>query len=307
MPRYRAKHLVEYGLLRAVTGLLNALPYGAALAVGAGCAALSWPLLRRRRRATEARLRQVLGDRFTPREARRLLRCAWRNLFFNGVEWLRMGRVDRAWVERHVECEGLQAILNHAAKGRGAIIAIPHLGNWELAGVGVRQLGLPLFVVARRQKNPLTDALINRMRERAGMEVYFQGEGMFMGILRSLRRGKVLAVLPDIRHQRETVGVEFLGQKVSVPIGMAFFARKAGVPIFAGCTPRVGWCRHHWELLDIIWPDPAVEEATDLQRMTQQVMNRLEQHILHYPDQYFWFNKRWVLGATAAPAAASPA
>ena len=29
--------------------------------------------------------------------------------------------------------------------------------------------------------------------------------------------------------------------------------------------------------------------------MTRELLNVLSPFILQYPDQYFWFNKRWVL------------
>ena len=45
------------------------------------------------------------------------------------------------------------------------------MGNWELAGIAIDLNDLPIFSIARRQKNPLTDAYINNMRSSFNMKV----------------------------------------------------------------------------------------------------------------------------------------
>ena len=62
------------------------------------------------------------------------------------------------------------------------------------------------------------------------------------------------------------------------------------------CALRVGWERHRWRFFEPIWPDPSLDKEADWKRMTQLVMDRFDHLIRENPDQYFWFNKRWVLG-----------
>jgi len=91
--KYRFKHVVEYGLLRSVTGLAGLLPYRVALAIGYLLAVLTWHPWGARRRAALARLAEVFGDRFQPGEYRGIAWHAWRNLFFNVVEIMRLPRL----------------------------------------------------------------------------------------------------------------------------------------------------------------------------------------------------------------------
>ena len=73
------------------------------------------------------------------------------------------------------------------------------------------------------------------------------------------------------------------------------FARSADAAIVPTVCRRVGWSRFevtHW---DPIIPDPDVPKEEDWERMTRELLNVLSPFILQYPDQYFWFNKRWVL------------
>ena len=54
--------------------------------------------------------------------------------------------------------------------GRGLVVALPHMGNWDLAGSGCHLSGLPIFSVAGRQRNPMMNDLLNRLRIDGLME-----------------------------------------------------------------------------------------------------------------------------------------
>jgi lauroyl/myristoyl acyltransferase len=70
---------------------------------------------------------------------------------------------------------------------------------------------------------------------------------------------------------------------------------------------REGWTRHRWRLVDAVYPDPALDKQADWQRMTQAVIDHFDAAIRDHPDQYFWYNKRWVLDPLEPEAAAGPA
>jgi lauroyl/myristoyl acyltransferase len=58
---------------------------------------------------------------------------------------------------------------------------------------------------------------------------------------------------------------------------------------------RVGWARHAWLAFDAVYPDPSRPKEEDWLRMTREVMAHFDRAVREAPDQYFWFNKRWVL------------
>ncbi len=298
--KYRVKHIVEYGLLRGIAGLVGVLPYRVALAFGWGIARLVFAGSGSRRERTARRIRQVLGPERSEREVRDILWVAWRNLVFNAIETMRIPRVTLAWVKAHVlDYSEVEKLLALSKGGRGVVLAVPHMGNWELAGISAQLFGAHLTTIFRRQKNPLTDAYINRMREYTGVRGLETKYGAFHGIIRQLKEGMTLVILPDIRAKKEALRVNFLGAVADLPEGMALFAREAGVPILPAYVTRVGWARHRWTILDPVWPDPSLEKDADWRRMTQQVMDHFDRAIRANPDQYFWFNKRWVLGDDA--------
>ena len=300
--KYRFKHILEYGLLRGLIGVVDGLPYRVALAIAYGLALVSWRLALRRARTAVTRVTEVFGDRFTPRERRQIVWHAWRNLFFNVVEIMRIPTFTPERIAKMAVVEDEAGVLTHIHTGHGAIIAVPHMGNWDLAGVAAQSYGVPILFMARRQKNPLTDAYLNRLRSSTGVETIMNDSSAIRLAMRRLAAGKVLAMLPDVRAKRQALDIAFLGGRPNLGRGMAVFARETGVPIFPCYVWREGWARHHFRSLPPVWSDPAADPDADDRRITQEVMARIELAIREHPDQYFWFNKRWVLDPLDKPA-----
>ncbi|MCX7010936.1 MAG: hypothetical protein NTY53_27465, partial [Kiritimatiellaeota bacterium] len=293
--KYRFKHVLEYALLRAVMGFVGLLPYRIALALGWFFALVSWWPAHRRTQTAVARVAEVFGEKYTPRESRRIVWQAWRNLFFNVIEIMRIPRLTPARIARMSVVHDEGGVAEHIRSGRGAIIAVPHMGNWDLSGVAALAYGVPIMAMARRQKNPLTDAYLNRMRSSTGMETIMNDASAIRFALRRLGAGKVLAMLPDVRAKRKSLNIAFLGGHANMGRGMAVFVREAGVPVFPCCVWREGWTRHHFQSLPPIWPQSGAAPDAEDHRITQQVMLQLDAVIREHPGQYFWFNKRWVL------------
>ena len=82
---------------------------------------------------------------------------------------------------------------------------------------------------------------------------------------------------------------------------MATFARMAKVPIFPIIMTREGWAHHRIRTLPSVEPDMTLDKQTDVNRMTSLVMETFDREIQAAPEQWFWFNKRWVLDPVSEP------
>ena len=300
--KYQWAHVMEYLAVRSISGLLTALPHRAALALAWGPVRLAWAANGKLRARTRRRLRQALGDARTDRELARTGWLAFRNLAFMAVESLRLPGIDRAWVDRHIEKGEIHELHAELEKQRGLIVAIPHMGNWELAGIALQSQGVNLITLVRKQKNPLMDAWINRIRMSTGAEAIDTRSRAVADVVRKLQKErKVLALLPDVRSKAGGIPVRYLGADIAVPGGAAHYAREAGVPIYVAEVVRRGWMRHEWRKTGRIEADPRLGEAEDRRRIMQYVMDRLGESVRAHPENYFWFNKRWVLGEEPPP------
>lgn len=305
--RYRPQHILEYAVLRALAALFNSLPYRAALALAWLLAAGVFHLVRFRRRETFRRIREVFGADTPAREVRRIAWLSMRNTAFNVVEMMRAPDIDAAWVDAHIPDfkAHMPAVKELVEKYGGAVITVPHMGNWDLAGWACHRYGVRMFSIAAKQKNPLVNDWINRQRE-SGMTVLERGGGTLKQILKLLRGGNVLAILPDVRMPTPDLPCAFLGGTANFGRGMALFAITARVPIIPAIFRREGWARHGFDRLPTIFPDPAADRDAEARRITEAVIGHVDAAIRRRPEQWFWYNKRWVLrpvaGEPAAPA-----
>ncbi len=297
--KHRPKHWAEYLLLRACCGLVVWLPYRPALALAAGLARLLFLLARARRQEAIRRIRIVLGEACTPRQARAIAWQSLRNIAFNLAEILYLGGSRPRRLPRPVEMQAALARFKEytqAHPGRGAIFACPHMGNWELAGIYVPSIGIDLFTVTGVQKNPLINAFLQRLRHAPGVELLDRGSSATLRkIFANLRQGKFLAILPDLRSRQPGVRVRFFGGEANLYPGMGHFAHQVEVPVFLAIMKRHGWTRHTLELHGPFEPDPALAKDDDATRLSQLVMDIIDAEIRKDPGQWFWYNKRWIL------------
>ena len=296
--KYKLAHVAEYAAARAVCGLVAAVPHRAALALAWGPVRLVWALNGKLRARTRRRLRQALGANPTDRELDRIGWLAFRNLAFTAVEGMRLPGIDKAWVGRHMELGEVDLVHAELERRRGLIVAVPHMGNWELAGIALQSQGVNLMTLVRRQKNPLMNAWLNRVRMATGAEAIDTKSRDVGAVGRKLNAdNKVLAILPDVRAKAGGVPVRYLGAETEVPAGVAHYAHEAGVPVYTAEVVRTGWTKHSWRKTGRIEPDPSLPPAVDRQRIMQYVMDRFAESVRAHPENYFWFNNRWVLGA----------
>ena len=308
--KHRPKHWAEYLLLRACCGLVVWLPYRPALALAAVLARILFLFARARRQEAIRRIRLVLGESCTARQARAIAWQSLRNIAFNLAEILYLGGGRPRPLPRPVEMQAALARFKEHAQahpGRGAIFACPHMGNWELAGIYVPSIGIDLFTVTGVQKNPLVNAFLQRLRHAPGVELLDRGSGATLRkIFANLRKGKFLAIMPDLRSRLPGIRVRFFGGEANLYPGMGQFAHQLDVPVFLAVMKRHGWTRHTLDLHGPFEPDPALSKDDDAARLSQLVMEIIEAEIRQDPGQWFWYNKRWILDPLE-PEAAPPA
>lgn len=283
-------------MLLTVYFIVNILPYRVALGIGAGIAWITHYIFRFRVEETKRRMHLVLGSRYSERQRNRICWISWRNTVFNAVEMLRVPRMTLEWTKKVYDCEEfMENVLKHCSTGKGAIIGTPHTGNWDMAGVACFIYGIPIFNIAAKQKNPLVNDFFNRVRSSPGIETIERGTANMRAVLRNIKNGKVLAVMPDSRMHSPDIELPFLGGTANFGKGIGFFARTADVPIFLCITTRIGWARHKIKYMPPIFPDKNIDRDEDMQRIVRLAVEHSDQAILENPEQWFWFNKRWVL------------
>ncbi len=291
------KHRVEYGLLRSVQFVITLFPIHW---VGHFLSGLLrfvfrcfWPL----RKETISRVREVFGEETSVDRCRMIARQSVWNLMMNFVELFHASKMDMDYLRKHMAGtkETLAVLQSTIDKYGGAVIALPHMGNWDLAGVACSSFGFPLMAVGRPQNNPLVEGWMRRCRLNF-QTVDRRHPSSFVRVAHHLKGGGVFAILPDVRHNKPAVSTTVYGKPdVQLGKGMAKFSRMANVPIVPVVMERVDASHHKIHVYEPVLPDLDADVTEDAKRVTQHVWDIIEKHVREKPEQWFWHNRRWIL------------
>jgi len=295
--KYRPKHIAEYALLRIVVFFTSLLPYRGSLAIGWLIAFIAFHILRLRRDEAIRRMRSVFGDKYTDREYRHIAWISARNTAFNAIEFIANHKMTKEDFNRIFDYgDDVRNLQAQVASGQGAILAGPHMGSWEMIGRALAANGIPVISIAAHQRNPLVNRFFDEARGKTGLKPLIRGEaGILKKIIKRLRNGELLAILTDLRSRTPALKVPFLGGEANIGTGAATFARMTKLPIYPFIVKRHGWSRHSTRLLPTIHPDMNLDKEADIERMMRILMSGIEKAIREEPEQWFWYNSRWIL------------
>jgi KDO2-lipid IV(A) lauroyltransferase len=278
-PRLRllgASYSVGARVLRAVPpGLRHA-------AATPGGAAWFWLSAGQRRAALE-NYAAALGREPRDPEVSRVARRAFQNYGRMLTDFLLMGSLTPEELMQRMTVEGLEHVDAALAKGRGAIMAVPHMGSWDMAGSYAGALGYPIAAVAERFPGSLNDAVV-RTRQRFGLNVIALGRSAVRGITQALQANAIVALLCDL-EQGPGVTVQFFGRRAVVPGGPAAIALKTGAALIPACQYATSPGHHHVHLEPpLTWSAGETKEG-----LMQRVVGRFEDFIRDRPDQWYAF------------------
>jgi len=263
--------------------LVRAFPAGARHAAAApGGTAWYW-LSARQRRAALDNYAAALGREPSDPEVASVARRAFQNYGRMLIDFLLLGSISNEELVSRVSIAGREHIDAALARGRGAIVAVPHMGSWDMAGSYAAAVGYPVFAVAERFPGSLNDAVV-RTRERFGLAVITLGRSAVRAITEALRQNGAVALLCDLQ-QGPGVTVRFFGRRAIVPSGPAAFALKTGAVLLPSYqdSPEPG--RHVIYVGEALTPT----EGETKESLTQRIIDRLEDYIRRRPDQWFAF------------------
>jgi phosphatidylinositol dimannoside acyltransferase len=185
------------------------------------------------------------------------------------------------------------------AKGRGVVVPLPHMANWDWAGAWACATGMPLWTVAERLRpERLYDEFVD-YRTTLGMHILpLSGGGFALPRLEDwVRGGGLVCLLADRDLSRTGVEVELCGTPARMPRGPALLARRTGAPLVPVTLHYVGD-----ELtLTLHEPVPHADGDEGLVRMMQGVADVFTGAIRAHPQDWHMMQKVFVEDLRPAP------
>ncbi|MFI9244313.1 phosphatidylinositol mannoside acyltransferase [Streptomyces sp. NPDC053086] len=205
------------------------LPEPVAVRLGRTIADLAWKQRGKGVRRLEANYARVVPDATAERLAE-LSRAGMRSYLRYWMESFRLPAWSAERVKTGFDPMDIHYLTDGLASGRGVVLALPHLANWDLAGAWVTtKLETPFTTVAERLKpETLYDRFV-AYREGLGMEVLPHSGGTAFGALaRRLRAGGLVCLVADRDLSASGVEVDFFGETARMPAGPALLAQQTG-------------------------------------------------------------------------------
>lgn len=184
--------------------------------------------------------------------------------------------------------ETFEASLN---SGRGVILALPHSGNWDMAGTFlVKNFGQFTTVAERVRPEILFRAFVD-YRESLGFEVLALtgGQPPFPRLREVLAAGGVIALLGERDLKQSGVTVEFFGETTTMPAGPAHLALETGAALhvvhcwFTDGPEREGWGFSVSDEVEVDELGPTVQRVADL----------FAANIAAHPEDWHMLQPQW--------------
>jgi Kdo2-lipid IVA lauroyltransferase/acyltransferase len=294
------RHRMERAALGLARGLWSLLPEAAALWAGAAMGSFVGSVLRVRRRDVDRHLEWAFPDR-PAAWRKRVGRASYAHLGREAVVLFRRGGWSAERVLERTTTVGCEAFTTAAQGDTGLVLLTGHLGNWEIGGAAIAARGIPIDVVGKGMSNRGFQHRLFEARERLGMRVIEMGEAPRES-LRSLGRGRVLALLPDQSAHRGGIPVPFFGRAASTARGPALFAARAGAPVWIAFGIRdPGRAQRYTATFEPLPFEPTGRPDEDAATLMGAYARRLEEAVRAAPEQYFWQHRRWKGGQGEEP------
>ena len=284
---------MSYVMFRVASAVLGAMPEWAMRHLGtlAGRAAWQWADTRKHNaRRAIARVRGESPDAPSPetdRIARELFGSYGR--YWAEAFWIRPRRI--AAIYERIEVEGIEHFRRALADGKGVVLALPHVGNWEVAGTVAHAEGAELLAVAEKLDDERIVNWFVDLRKALGIDIVLAtGSAKVMETcVAAIGRNAAVALLADRNMSGRGAVVSFFGEDTRLPIGPARLALDTGAPIL----PVGSYFKERAGHRIAVLPPVAVTPSDDVASLTAKVAISLEQVIRAAPEQWHMVQPNW--------------
>lgn len=256
-------------------------------------------LLPYKRSKAKKNIDRVLQSSLAPSEKKRLCMAYYSHIITSIKEIILYALVSKKYLERHIEIIGLEYLQSAINKGNGTLVLTGHFGNWEFAPLffldKFNSKNHIFYCVRKNLRFAFLDSIFLRRFKRCGFKI-ISAKNAVTQTRRALKNNGIVFFPFDIRPSskiKNRVNADFLGQKTSTNLSLAYLARIYDSSVLSITFYRTNKRQH------IIHIYPEVEGVVNseykqtLIENTQLYNKRLEEMLLLYPEQWLWSYKRW--------------
>ena len=281
------------GFFGTLKGFVASIPQNLISGAGKLIGILAYILDRRHRRIVKRNL-QFTHPEWSRHRIQRISKHVFQNMGVTLLEICQMTCFSREDILGKTRIRGKENLLNAIKDPKGVIMISAHLGNWEMAHIFVScYLQKPLVLVARQIQCRVLNRWICRLQGSCG-NIILHKKRALPKMARALHQGRPVGLLIDqeTKHS-EGVEVTFLDRTATATPAAAIMARRYDSPVLPAFCIREA----EGGLTLIVEPPLTLKRTedlhADLKANTQIMTSCIEKAVRAYPEQWFWFHKRW--------------
>lgn len=295
---------MQIAAFRIVQGLLFLTPRPLCLLLGRCLGLLFYGTNRRHRQIALTNLQRAFGEKISGRERRSIARKSFAHFGRTIFDILKMSLIRPERIARILSIQGEDSLKQTLKENKGILMFSAHYGNWEVAPFLISRY-TRLSVIARALDSPPFERELRKIR------AFFQGQVIYKQrasreVLRALAKNEMVAILIDQNVlRREAVFVNFFGRAAATTPGLATFYLRTKAPLIpVFCHPE-----GHRYIIHIGNPltvSLSGDVKQDIQAITQQCTQIIEDQIRRKPEYWLWFHDRWRSRPLPSPESSPP-
>src|ERR1700730_12983809 len=217
-----------YLVYRAAFALVTTLPLPVISRLGNFSGTIAWLILGKYRRLARHNMAIAFGKEKSPRELGRMVRRHFQRLGADILCSLKISVLPLPELEKRVKVENFDLLHRHLRAGRGVVVVLSHLGTMELfAHILPSVIGYVRNAdIYQKLNNCFIDRHVQRLRGRAGVEMFDRSEG-FQEPIELLRGGGAIAIPSDQHSGDQGLWTRFFGRLDSTTPLAALLAKRA--------------------------------------------------------------------------------
>lgn len=279
----KLKYRITYNLLKLLSNFVQSLKPSTQFNFANKFGFICYHILKVRQKEARRNITIAL-PKLSKEEIENILKDTYRFFIYSSMQFLSL---PKSISGANISVNGEKYLQKALSKNKGVLLVSGHFGLWELllAWFGINQY--PLLLIGQKQKNIGADKFINEIRKNNGINILPRKSSLEL-MYSALENNDILALASDQDAKKSGVFINFFGVKASTPKGAALFHLKSKSPIiFVTCHMK----SINKYVINIV--PVKTENKSDVESVTISYTHLLENIIKRYPDQYFWFHRRW--------------
>ena len=184
-------------------------------------------------------------------------------------------------------------LLKQALKNNGVILALPHLGNWELLGLYC-SANYPTTSMYQKPKLVQLNTIVKHGRERLGAKLVPADNQGVRAMLKALKNNECVCILPDQEPSKGNgVYAPFFSKQAYSMTLVSRLAKKTNATVIIAYSKRLP----HGQGYELYFTELAeMKEQLNADSLDDSVIylnKEMETSIRNIPEQYQWGYKRF--------------